>query len=123
MYIVCGGRYVKFRHSYGPPTLCMQLDITYADGSRERILSDTSWRYALSPVTFNCIFGGEDYDARLEQPGWDLPGFDDAAWCHAVEQDPPKGVLTPQTTPAIAVCECYGVREHRKTGPQRHLFV
>lgn len=69
MYNVCGGRYVKFRHSDGPPTLCMQLDITYTDGSRERILSDTSWRYALSPVTFNCIFGGEDYDARLGTAG------------------------------------------------------
>lgn len=122
MYNVCGGRYVKFRHSDGPPTLCMQLDITYTDGSRERILSDTAWRYALSPVTFNCIFGGEDYDARLEQPGWDLPGFDDAAWRDVVEQEPPKGTLTPQTAPAVAVCERYGVKEHRKTGPQRHLF-
>lgn len=73
-------------------------------------------------MTFNCIFGGEDYDARLEQPGWDLPGFDDAAWRDVVEQEPPKGTLTPQTAPAIAVCERYGVKEHRKTGPQRHLF-
>ena len=23
---------------------------------------------------------GETYDARLEMPGWDTPGFDDAAW-------------------------------------------
>lgn len=122
MYNLCGGRYAKFRHSYGPPTLCLQLDIVYEDGSRERILSDTTWRYAPSPVTFNCLFGGEDYDARLEQPGWDLPGFDDSAWRCVVEQEAPAGMLTPQSAPAIAVCERYGVTEHRKTGPQRHLF-
>ena len=32
------------------------------------------------PITLSSIFGGEDYDARLEQPGWDRPGFDDSKW-------------------------------------------
>lgn len=122
MYHVNGGRYVKFRRGYGPPTLCLQIDIDYTDGSRECLFSDASWRYAFSPVTFDCIFGGEDYDARLEQAGWSSPGFDDSSWRGVVVQQPPAGALTPQSAPAIAVCARYGVKEHRKTGPHRHLF-
>ena len=45
--------------------------------------SDETWKYALGPIVFTCIYGGEDYDARREQPGWDRPGFDDGAWSAA----------------------------------------
>ena len=32
-----------------------------------------SWQWAPGPITFSWIYGGEDYDARIEQPGWDEP--------------------------------------------------
>ncbi len=65
---------------YGSPRAIVQIEIEYADGSRQRVCSDAKWRGAGSPITFNCIYDGEDYDARLEQTGWDAPGFDDSAW-------------------------------------------
>jgi hypothetical protein len=102
-----GGRYVKMQVSFGPPTLLLRMDITYTDGTRETVCSDESWKYANSPLTFNDMYGGENYDAQLEQPGWDTPKFDDADWQPVVVQTPPEGQLKPQTTDPVKIMETY----------------
>lgn len=59
------------------PHLLMQLEIEYADGRSQRIVSDQSWHGTTNgPIRFSCIYEGESYDARLETPGWDKPGFE-----------------------------------------------
>ena len=63
-YNVNGGRYRKLQISFGPPTLRFVLMLEYKDGTTDKVVSDGSWRYDVSPVLFNCIYGGEDYDAR-----------------------------------------------------------
>jgi alpha-L-rhamnosidase len=60
--------------------LLAQLEIWYADGSSERIVTDETWRAATGPILLSGIYEGETYDARLEQSGWSLSGFDDAHW-------------------------------------------
>lgn len=45
--------------------------------------TDRDFRWAPSPIVFDDLRCGEYYDASLEQPGWNEPGFDDSAW-HAV---------------------------------------
>ena len=60
-----GGRYSKLMTSFGAPQMILLLDINYSDGTHKTIVSDGTWKYALSPVTFNSIYGGESYDARL----------------------------------------------------------
>jgi alpha-L-rhamnosidase len=62
------------------PAFCMDLRITYEDGSVETIITDKSWKTSSGPLIFNSIYTAEHYDARLEQPGWDSPGFDDSKW-------------------------------------------
>ncbi len=104
------GRYGKLQASFGPPQLMLRLDITYADGSVQSILSDTDWKWAPSPVTYNSIYGGESYDARLWQDGCDRAGFDDGAWTAAVEVEGPRGRLTAQTVQPVKVMERYGIR-------------
>lgn len=111
-----GGRYVKMQVSFGPPTLLFTLTITYTDGSREEIYSDESWKYALSPLVFNDMYGGEDYDARLEQEGWDSHSFDESAWHPVVVQSPPQGQLKPQTTDPIRVMNTYKPQSIQKVG-------
>jgi hypothetical protein len=49
---------------YGEPKAIAQLEITYTDGHRETIKSDTSWRTALGPTTYSSWWSGEEYDAR-----------------------------------------------------------
>ncbi|KKK55043.1 hypothetical protein LCGC14_3078550, partial [marine sediment metagenome] len=78
---------------HGSPRAIMQLDIEYTDGSKSRVVTDGSWKSSWSPVTFNCLFDGEHYDARLEQEGWDTPGFDDRSWSPANVVPSPGGKL------------------------------
>lgn len=100
-----GGRYSKLKVSFGAPTLLFRTVIRYSDNSTEEIVSDKSWKFALSPITFNDIYGGEDYDARLEQKGWNKAGFNDVTWKHVVVQEPQKGKLTPQKGYPIKIME------------------
>jgi hypothetical protein len=107
MYNVTGGRYAKFTGSFGPPKLIFQLALEFEDGSTARVVSDESWKTAPGPVMFSCIYGGEDYDARREQPGWDQPGFDDSRWQHAARMEGPGGRLEAQFSPAVRVIQTY----------------
>ena len=85
------------------PRLLCQIEVDLTDGRRITLASDETWRSADSPIVFNTIYSGETYDARLERPGWDQPGFDDSRWDAALLVEPPKGALTAQTMPAIQV--------------------
>ena len=84
--------------NYGYPRLLLQLEIEYADGTRQRVVSDESWKVtADGPTRTNNEYDGEEYDARKEMPGWDKPGFNDAAWQNADLMDSPGGQLHAQT--------------------------
>ena len=75
-----------------------QLDVEYADGTSERLVSDAAFRGSVGPIDFSDIYIGERYDARREMPGWSEPGFDDSAWTPVAETDSPEA-LKRQTRP------------------------
>jgi alpha-L-rhamnosidase len=81
----------------GRPKFCIDLRIEYMDGTVETIASDDSWTTSLSPVIFNSIYTAEHYDARLEQPGWDMVQFDDSNWRDASHAAAPSGNIVAQT--------------------------
>ena len=118
-YNVQGGRYRKLQISFGPPTLLFELVINYEDGTCTTIQSDNEWKYDLSPVTFNCIYGGEDYDARREQKGWNQVGFDDSHWRPVVMQEAPKGILRPQMAPPVKIMERYDIQKVTKLNTEQ----
>jgi len=101
MYNVVGGRYVKFKGSFGPPKLICQLDVEHQDGSRTVIASDATWKWTEGPIRFSCTFGGEDFDAREEPSGWDTPGFSDASWTAVTVVNGPGGELRSEIVPPI----------------------
>ncbi|MBO4851383.1 MAG: family 78 glycoside hydrolase catalytic domain [Prevotella sp.] len=105
-----GSRYSKLQASFGPPQLLLRLDITYTDGTTEHVFTDESWRWTPSPITFNSIYGGESYDARLIPFGCDLPEYDDGKWFPAVAVEGPAGKLRPETAPPVRVMERYAVK-------------
>ena len=86
-------RYYKLAIAYGWPKLLAALRVEYADGSRETIATGPAWKAAPSPVTFTSIYGGEDFDARLEPEGWTATDFDDTGWGRAAAATPPAGRL------------------------------
>lgn len=82
---------------FGLPRLLARLDIEYTDGSRDAVVTDTSWRAtADGPIIANHEYDGEEYDARLEMPGWNANGFDDSSWQRPDIMEAPKGELLPQ---------------------------
>ncbi len=69
------------RNFYGEHlALLFQLEVSFADGSTIAINSDGQWKAATGPILWSDIYNGEHYDARLEQPGWSEPGFEDKGW-------------------------------------------
>lgn len=84
-------RYRKLVIAYGAPKMIARLVIQYEDGTTGAIVSDDMWLTSPSPVTFSSIYGGEDYDAGLEQDGWSSPGFVAVNWKKAVIVKRPSG--------------------------------
>lgn len=103
-YYIPGERYRKISGAYGYPKMMCRLVLEYDDGTLQDVVSDTSWKTSPGPITFSSIYSGEDYDATLEQPGWDSPSFNDQGWRSAVLVDgPPK--LDSQTAPPLKIFE------------------
>lgn len=72
------------------PALLVQLEITYKDGSSERIVTDRSWKSFEGPLVATDFMLGEDYDARKEIDGWDKPTFNDDDWLPVTEREEVK---------------------------------
>ncbi len=83
------------------PRLIARLEISYANGKTEAIVSDRSWRTALGALVTDAWYSGADHDARREQVGWDSPGADlsptakrrdgtDMSWVDAGIAPPPN---------------------------------
>ena len=47
--------------------LLAEMDIEYADGTAEKIITDESWLTSMSKVRFSDIYDGEHYDATYEE--------------------------------------------------------
>jgi alpha-L-rhamnosidase len=91
-------------HLWPPPNRVMaQLEIRYEDGKRTTISTNEDWRTDASPIEFSQIYAGEDYDARNEKPGWDLPNFSDQHWSNAIVGAPPTAKLVGLLTAPVHV--------------------
>jgi alpha-L-rhamnosidase len=92
--------------SFGYPKLLLQLNIEYTDGTAEQIISDEHWKLtANGPICANNEYDGEEYDARMEMPGWCQPKFDDSNWQPAQLVKPAAPVLSAQIGEPIRVMD------------------
>ena len=116
--ILAAGRYFAMRYNrgenewggethvmhYGRPIMILQLEITYQDGTTERIVSNDSWKITnQGPIRTLNEFDGETYDARLELGDWTSAGYDDSQWIPVFGVHPPEGNLMPQSNPNLKV--------------------
>jgi len=106
---------------YGSRALLVQINIELEGGTRTSLVSDASWKAANGPILEDSVYNGETYDARLETPGWDRPGFDDKAWGPVEAVKAPAGVLSAQMMPAIQVVDT--VLPVKMTSPQPGVYV
>ncbi|GFZ87753.1 hypothetical protein GCM10011408_03010 [Dyella caseinilytica] len=90
---------------HGEPRVRALLKLCYADGHCEFEGTDAHWRIHDGPTLLDDVYGGETYDARRVQPGFDTADFDDSHWRAAAILPAPKGVLQAQREPPVRVVQ------------------
>ncbi len=117
-----GSKYLRDSMPVGRPRFLAQLEITYQDGGRQSVRSDTTWKVAEGPIRFNSIYLGEIFDARRITYGWDRPGFHvNQDWRYAAVASEPMGALRAQSQPPIRVTE--QLKPVRITEPSPGVFL
>lgn len=112
--ILGNGRYYAMRQAYKPykiktfgyPKMILNLAIDYADGTKEIITTDDSWKLtADGPIRTNNEYDGEEYDATKEMPNWNNVGFDDKNWLKATFVQEPGGTYEAQMNDNMKVMQ------------------
>ena len=80
--------------------LLAQLHVTLKGGGERVIGTDGEWTASSGPIVFSDLRDGETYDARLEMPGWDEPGFEQT-WRPVRVADLPKTNLVAPVAPPV----------------------
>ena len=93
-----------YRHWGTRPAVRCQLELTYADGTTERIATDRQWQSHAGPFLGADVMDGERYDARREINASDPALADDGAW-------KPVDVRTEKLPPEIDAQVAEPVRE------------
>jgi alpha-L-rhamnosidase len=105
-----------------PDRFLAQLELDYSDGSHASLVTDDSWKAAASPIVRSDIYGGEVYDARLEQPGWQTWDFDDSRWKSAVVSDAPSIALSSQITAPARVITAVSPKQMTPVAKGAYIF-
>ena len=121
---VPGGRYTKYKGSFGPLQAAALIRLEYSNGTVEFIGTNASWRVLAGPLTFSCVYGGEDFDARREPRGWNEPGFDDSAWQQAGLIPRSEAVLRGASfaAPPVRAFEALAARPMRDLTPGKRVY-
>ena len=114
-------RYRKITIAYGYPKMICRIAVEYTDGSVENLISDDTWKTSPGPITFSSIYGGEDYNANLEQTGWDGPSFNDQSWKKAITVDGPP-VLSAQTADPLKIADSFSVKKISQPKPSVWVY-
>jgi len=104
------------------PSFCMDIRITYSDGSQETITSGTDWKTTLSPIVFNSIYTGEHVDGRLAQTGWNTTGFDDSKWKNSIPVGAPSENIVAQALQPIRDVEVIPAKKMTKINDAHYIF-
>jgi alpha-L-rhamnosidase len=104
------------RNNYGATTaLLAQLEVTFADGTRNVIATDRSWRGGYDAIRTAELYHGTTVDLREEATGWRETGFDDSKWEEVVALDLPAH-LEPRAMPAVRTLERRALALPKKPG-------
>ena len=104
------------------PAFCMDVRITYDDGSVETITTGKDWKTALSPVIFNSIYTGEQYNSLLQIPGWSNTNFQDAKWKEVVLRAAPSTNIVAQVMQPIRIIDTIPAQAIRVFNDTNYVF-
>jgi alpha-L-rhamnosidase len=85
------------------PSVICQLEITYKNGEKQIVNSDSGWKGTINgPIRFSGIYDGEVYDANLEMQGWSSSEFNDDSWSEVENRGIDSDIkLTPKRHAAV----------------------
>ncbi|MCC7435797.1 MAG: family 78 glycoside hydrolase catalytic domain [Methanoregulaceae archaeon] len=97
------------------PAFCAQIEITYRDGRKERIITDRNWMTSREgPIRSSDLLDGEVYDATKLPVG---------GWVAAQEVSPdPKPLRVPQPNEPIRIVEKLAPVSVKRIGDKKHLI-
>ncbi|MBS1705132.1 MAG: family 78 glycoside hydrolase catalytic domain [Armatimonadetes bacterium] len=98
-----------------PYLFALVLEVRYDDGTSDRFTTDESWKWRSSPYTYSHVYGGEDYDARLEALSGPLHDV--------VVANPPTAELLPVTFPLFKAKEMWKPVRVFETDPGVWTYV
>lgn len=104
------------------PRMIAEAKIVFDDGTQEIICTDESWKTNIGAYTYNNLYSGDNYDARLEEKGWKENGFNDASWKNAMVTEEPSPILKAQQMPGIRIDEELRPSEVHKFNDQLYVF-
>lgn len=107
---------------FGAKKAMAQIQVTYDDGSAQIISTNKEWKWAEGPITYNCVYDGEIYNANLEHENWMSANFDDSEWKAVNIVNSPKSSLVSQRMPAIKVNETINPEEIKVAVPGIKVF-
>ena len=103
------------------PKLLLNIKIEYSDGTSQNIVTDETWKWSTGPIVYNYLYGGETYDARKENHGWDRPDYNDSDWKPVKIVTAPSGRLSAQQHPPIRIMQT--IRPVNLTEPNPGIYV
>ncbi len=117
--------YVGFgrkRELYGDkPRLLVQLEVEFANGDIQTVISDKSWKATYGPILEADFLMGETYDGRKEMPGWDKAEFDDSAWETADMTNVIDSKI--EAYPGVTVQKILEIKPKELSEPRKNVYV
>ncbi|MDR2841024.1 MAG: family 78 glycoside hydrolase catalytic domain [Paludibacter sp.] len=108
---------------FGYPKLLFQLEITFADGTRQTIASDESWKLTVDgPIRSTNDYDGEIYDATKELNNWNKAGYNDKKWLKPEIVNAPAGKLALQENPNMKIMQVLDPKSVTKLSPDTFIL-
>ena len=85
------------------PKVIAELNIEYANGNKEQINTDLTWKAFEGGYTYNHTRLGEIFDFNKSQKGFDMPGYDDTLWKNPIIMPEPGGLILKNISEPIKV--------------------
>ena len=104
------------------PAFCLDLRITYSDGSEAIIGTGLDWRSSSGPLISNNIYTGDHYDARLEMTDWNKASFNDTRWGRVTFRPTPSKIISAQQIQPIRNVDAIPAKTVKKMDDSTYLY-
>jgi len=104
------------------PSFIMNILVEYESGKTTWIVSDSTWKTSIGPITFNNLYSGEYYDARKDKKNWNTTGYDDSKWKNTTIIGSPTEKIINQINPPIRIRETIRPVNYKMIGVNRYVF-